>query len=671
MDITPLYELRNRLRTAMIAGTNLLSDDFRLKRAVEAVRPLEQAAPVFAKIGELSRNLVAPQQEDKVNALLQVITLVDAVLCTQGMVGTSGEIKEISENHFGTAVTNAPYSVVKALIEALTSSGSGHYSYVLDTHELYPELFADYRIKAAMVQALGAGYSELADRVADWLKEEGEAILPLLEKDFNSKGKKEMVRRVHVIEAIARGKANDFYIKQLDGAEKEVRQALIYALRYNSDNLELLMELTKTEKGNAKKMACFALVYMKDERAGEFFKKMLAKKPQDVMEYVFLSDTEWSSKMVAESLKKQLLLLKEEREKEDFAITKEQADFWDKGFKALIGKSGDEIMEVYRIAAEFGPRLDLPLEKKAYQYSYAYTFNFGPEESSIMSYPLVEIYNRTAIRGNQQGSQQGNQQGRMAAKQLCTIRFSAALPYYLQLSLFVNPDKRLCELAVELYENGDVQKRRTEYFPAALTAKLLMEEDCCDWLLEELKVKENNLYRGLIRLSYDEEEKQYVLATNIYNGANNRQWRYKRPIRQKFGEKFIDILIECHKANIETVLCNCVNPEDKKICEKLKEYFYQKALREIRPVFLSGYLRALKQCGCNKCEGLLQNYLVNSRRVEYWEIISIVRDMPSTNERKLEEMTKALELIRAGKARITNATETWYIGFMESFRKEL
>ena len=45
--------------------------------------------------------------------------------------------------------------------------------------------------------------------------------------------------------------------------------------------------------------------------------------------------------------------------------------------------------------------------------------------------------------------------------------------------------------------------------------------------------------------------------------------------------------------------------------------------------------------------------------------------MPGTNERKLEEMTKALELIRAGKARITNATETWYIGFMESFRKEL
>ena len=41
MDITPIYELRDRLRTAMIAGTNLLAEDFRLKRAVEAMAPLE------------------------------------------------------------------------------------------------------------------------------------------------------------------------------------------------------------------------------------------------------------------------------------------------------------------------------------------------------------------------------------------------------------------------------------------------------------------------------------------------------------------------------------------------------------------------------------------------------------------------------------------------------
>ena len=42
MEITPIYELRERLRAGMIAGTNLLSEDFRLRRAVQGIAPLEQ-----------------------------------------------------------------------------------------------------------------------------------------------------------------------------------------------------------------------------------------------------------------------------------------------------------------------------------------------------------------------------------------------------------------------------------------------------------------------------------------------------------------------------------------------------------------------------------------------------------------------------------------------------
>ena len=49
MNITPLYNLRLRLKNAMVQGTNLLSEDFRLKRAIEEFSPLMKAAPVFAK----------------------------------------------------------------------------------------------------------------------------------------------------------------------------------------------------------------------------------------------------------------------------------------------------------------------------------------------------------------------------------------------------------------------------------------------------------------------------------------------------------------------------------------------------------------------------------------------------------------------------------------------
>ena len=52
MDITPIYELQSRLRAAAIAGVNLLQEDFRLKRAAEAIKPLESASPVFAKLNQ-------------------------------------------------------------------------------------------------------------------------------------------------------------------------------------------------------------------------------------------------------------------------------------------------------------------------------------------------------------------------------------------------------------------------------------------------------------------------------------------------------------------------------------------------------------------------------------------------------------------------------------------
>ena len=60
MNLSAFYELRERLRTAAIAGTALMGDDFRLRRAVEQLAPLEQASPIFAKIGQLTRTALAP-----------------------------------------------------------------------------------------------------------------------------------------------------------------------------------------------------------------------------------------------------------------------------------------------------------------------------------------------------------------------------------------------------------------------------------------------------------------------------------------------------------------------------------------------------------------------------------------------------------------------------------
>ena len=142
MDTEPIYELRDRLRAAGIAGTNLLSEDFRLKRAFEAFKPLETASPVFAKIGQLAQQLLSPDCQNPQGALLDTMTLVDAVICTLGAVDVQGEIEPaettITIQDAGSMIVNAPYSTLKELLEALTTSGSGHYGYVCDTRQNHP-----------------------------------------------------------------------------------------------------------------------------------------------------------------------------------------------------------------------------------------------------------------------------------------------------------------------------------------------------------------------------------------------------------------------------------------------------------------------------------------------------------------------------------------------------
>ena len=108
MDVTPIYELKTRLRAAAIAGTNLLSEDFRLKKAVEGFAAMKGASPVFAKINDLSEALVSDSCEDKAGTLLDTITLVDSVICTLGAVDAAGDVENIELPETPSVMINAP-----------------------------------------------------------------------------------------------------------------------------------------------------------------------------------------------------------------------------------------------------------------------------------------------------------------------------------------------------------------------------------------------------------------------------------------------------------------------------------------------------------------------------------------------------------------------------------
>lgn len=642
MDITPIYELRTRLKTAMIAGTNLLQEDFRLKRAVEAIQPLLPVSPVFAKIGQLSGALLAAGQENKEGLLLDAVTLVDAVLCTQGAVAAAGELEPIITESYGTAITNAPYSMAKGLLDALENSGGGRYSYVMDARQNQPELFSDYRIKTALVKALGASYTELAEQVAEWLKEEGESVIPLLKAGFDPKGKKEMVRRAQVLDAVAKEKENSFYLEQLEQAEKEVRQTLVYALRHNPDNIDRLLEMIKSEKGNVKKAAYYALACQQSEEAEAHFRALVKKREADAIGFIELSETDWAADITAKGLKELLLPWTEDTQK---SLDEQQAELITLYLRSLPFKRGEEIMECYRIAASVRGRLDKPLEGRKSVWETWFSRNHT------------------------------------------RLSFRHAVPNVLRKALMIHPEPELCRLSIELYEKVKGTEQEADYFVTALTAKLLTEKDCCAWLKDQVseKIKAGDeekfpvsaeQYRkayttkavcfeeALRTLRWSADRKAYVIFSGMTNPVDEKYISFYRDIRQEMSGEFTELLMTLKSFQIDDILSHCISPEDTEYRDKLLGYFYQRAL-----VVQNNrrYCEILSRNGWRKCEGLAVAHFKSLGTADGWEMHIYLRELPGDEKSKAEEMGRVVELVKKGRLSRKNITDKW----LEQFEQQL
>lgn len=616
MDITPIYELRTRLRAAAIAGTNLLSEDFRLKRAVEAIQPLEAASPVFAKIGALARELLSPGQADREGTLLDAITLVDALLCTQGEVTVTGEVRPLMIENRGNAVSNAPYSEVKAILDALTNSGGGRYSYLTEMHEKKPELFEDYRVKPALVQALGASYAELAEDVAEWLKEMGEPMLPLLEKGFDPKGKKEMLRRVEVIDAIAGARANEFYLNQLPDAEKDVRQALIYALRHSRENEELLLSLIKTEKGKIKKAAYCALACQEGEEAGKCLEKLMEKKLEEGLAALSVSGTDWA------------------------------ADILQKGLYELVEKlegrikSGEKLMDQVKEVTEelntLNDYMNALKEKNSRIVSACCRRVAGLAETPQML-KLKQI--KDPKRGYYNGT---------------TLKI--LLAGQIQSYLMECPDEEMTALALEMYETYKATQSGEAFFPAAVRAKMIREEDCSDWLWNELKRDKNSVLSDKLvgtfyGLCWNEPRKKWGFKTSTYDAVMETRQSFICDVKQQVKDDFAQFLMGVRdgmsynwSGKLDHVLEACIPKGDTEYEDMVMKHFYRQALKGGRDC--NYYCTRLKLHDFPTCRGLaVQRFNGQGSRV-LWEITSFLNNMPGSPESKREEGRELIKQLK-------------------------
>ena len=182
MNFEPLYELKNRLENVAVVGINLAKDDFRLKRAVEHLKEYSTIAKVFKQIYDMGNELISTNDEDKCDLFLDLVALVDAVLCTQATTYSGNEPQEIktiakSKDYYN----ELHYSELSPLVYAFTE---GNLFIIQDAVDNKPEIFDDFRLKSYMIKGLSNKYSKVINLATKKLKKQRKEIVPLQKDEF-------------------------------------------------------------------------------------------------------------------------------------------------------------------------------------------------------------------------------------------------------------------------------------------------------------------------------------------------------------------------------------------------------------------------------------------------------------------------------------------------------
>lgn len=593
MDITLFFELRLRLRAAMIAGTNLLSDDFRLKRTAESFAALAEASPVFGKINEMTNKLFSDGSPEN---LLDTITLVDAAATMLGTTEVKGSFEPLSVSESNSFFVNAPYSRLSAVIEALTTSGSGSCSTILTARNEYPEIFTDYRVKPALVKALGASYTELADTAANILKGMGKEIIPLVKKYLDPKGGKETVRRVNIIEEISGAEENDFYLAQLENSEKDVRKRLIYALRHDERNIDKLIELAKTEKGKAKTAALAALISFDNEKAAAFFDEYAKKKPAEVITLLGKTSSEWTSRLAARLINEALVDDKGNR------ITLSQAanvhevnlriktSFWDMSC-AMIGKWGGDIEKIYR---EFDNKDKIGTLDEVLGNSILFTNDDGLKKLALELNSAKSTKNCYVLSET-------------------TLRLLSA----------EDSSKWIAERITDAY------KLRSKNLQAVTNSGIIR-------ILRKIYIKNGRYF--MVNRCYDPINEGWIIDD-------------PREVMQPLKGEISDALMKCTCWEYARLLGEWIDENDKEYCRKLGNYFSTLNSTILSTSELYGYI---KKCGMRNVKGLLVREFKAHTSGTTATVRFLIKNIPGDDEYRLNEVRELVKLLRSGKLVMKN-----------------
>ena len=546
MNFEPLYELKNRLENVAVVGINLAKDDFRLKRAVEQIKEYSTVAKVFKQIYDMGQKLISTDDEDKCDLFLDLLALLDAVLCTQATTYSGEkpqEIKTIAKAK--DFYKELHYSELSPLIYAFTENGGGRLNIIADAIDNNSEIFDDFRLKSYMIKGLSDKYSEIVNLATKQLKKQRKEIIPLLKDGFSPRGGKEMLARLDIISHIAKEDENDFYKYCIENGSKEMKENAISELKYSQDNIDYILDLIKTEKGTVKNKAYVSLLWMNDSRAEKEWDKFFKKKPFDNIYSFQFANQQWAIDYLnnfigvyIEELKNKTLKTAEERR----VVENEVAKICSVSFNKEIDKKLDYYRELY------------PYNKY--------------EVKRILSYYIVTQPNKEVTDLIKELSKK--YEGEFLEQEfLISLLQNKPETTYKNFSKFAGvgkDEKGIKKLFNSLFNDNDKRVSKNK---------------------EEVKAREDfrTLFNVIFHIYYNEENKEYILNWQNINDYSNTKIKLSG-----FDKKWYDIIFELDNDHYESwnyyssynsSIKRLYNPDIKGMKEKCGIFYYNIILSRI------------------------------------------------------------------------------------------
>ena len=544
MNLEPLYELKNRLENVAIVGINLVEDDFRLQRVVDQMKGYASAAKVFKQIYEMGQKLIEGDEEDKCDLFLDLLALLDAVLCTQATTYSGDNLQKIEttagkENFY----QELHYSELSQIVSAFTGTGGGRLAIIENAFETSPEMFDDFRLKSYMIDGLSDKYSGIADRITRELKKKDKDIVPLLKDGFNPQGKREMIARLDIIGAICKEDENDFYKYCIENGSKEMKENAISELKYCQDNIDYILDLIKTEKGSVKNKAYVSLLWMNDSRAEKEWDKFFKKKPFDNIYSFQFTNQQWAIDYLNNFIKEYIVELKNKTLKtaeERRVVESKVAKICSVSFNKEINKNLDYYRELY------------PYNKD--------------EIKRILSYYIVANLNKEIID---------------LIKELSKKYEGEFLEQEFLISLIKDKPETTYKNFSKFAGAGKDEKGIKKLFHTFFANNKLSKNK------EEAKAQEDfsTLFNVIFHIHYDEENKEYILYwqnINDYsvmkiklNGFDKKWYNIIFNIEDDFYENWN------YYSSYHRDLKNLYNPDIKGMKEKYGAFYYNIILSRI------------------------------------------------------------------------------------------